>query len=247
MILMHDYKLVWDDNFNYTGLPDNSKWEFDEGGNGWGNNERQYYTINRINNAEVRNNKLAIKSIYENYLNNSFTSAKLISKESWKYGIFEIKAKLPLARGSWPAIWMLPYNYNEYSEWPYCGEIDIVEHFGHTLGEIQFSLQTYYYNFRSDNRFNKKINIGDKIYNSNTYLMKWTESYIEFFFNDVSVFKALKTQCNSTNKLHWPFDIPFNLIINVAVGGNHAGKYGVDINSWPQIFEIEYVKVYQLK
>lgn len=96
-------KLVWADEFNHTGLPDSTKWSYDTGGHGWGNNEKQYYTQKRPENASVKNGVLSITAIKETFAGASYTSARLVSKNKgdWKYGRFEIKAKMPKGRGLW--------------------------------------------------------------------------------------------------------------------------------------------------
>ena len=138
-------KLVWSDEFNYTGIPDSTKWGYDTGGHGWGNNEKQYYTQKNPENASVKNGVLSITAIKENFSGASYTSARLVSKNKgdWKYGRFEIRAKMPKGRGLWPAIWMLPTDW-KYGDWPVSGEIDIMEHVGYlpdsVFGVFSFNL-----------------------------------------------------------------------------------------------------------
>jgi len=102
------YQLVWSDEFNYTGLPDSSKWSYDVGGTGWGNNEAEYYTNARLENAEVKDGYLHINAIKEDYQGKQYTSARLVTrtKGDWLYGRIEVSAKLPSGTGMWPAIWM---------------------------------------------------------------------------------------------------------------------------------------------
>lgn len=243
-MFMQQYECIWRDDFVLNEI-DINKWQYSVGGSGWGNGELQYYTYKRKENAEIINSKLVIRSQYEEYKQCKFTSAKLISNEAWQYGRFVIRAKLPLARGTWPAIWLLPTSYNGVN-WPSCGEIDVLEYFGHTRGEIQFSLHSNNYNFYTDNRFNKSVNIGNAILDFNEYMIEWTESYISFFINNIVYYIAYKSECKNLSNKDWPFDSPFKIIINLAVGGHHAGRFGIDINSWPQEFVIDYIYVYQL-
>ena len=107
-----DWKLSWSEEFNYTGLPDSTKWSYDVGGHGWGNNELEYYTEGSLDNAAVSNGTLKIKAIREKKENREYTSARLHTrgKADFTYGKIEIKAKLPSGRGIWPAIWMLGSN-----------------------------------------------------------------------------------------------------------------------------------------
>lgn len=102
--------MVWNDEFNYSGLPNSQKWSYDVGGSGWGNNELQYYTENRTENARVESGKLVIEARKESYNGKEYTSARLVSRQKgdWLYGRIEAYAKLPSGRGTWPAFWMLP-------------------------------------------------------------------------------------------------------------------------------------------
>ncbi|RPI01081.1 MAG: glycoside hydrolase family 16 protein, partial [Ignavibacteriae bacterium] len=123
------WKLVWNDEFNGTAV-DMTKWEYEVNGNGGGNNELQYYTA-RDSNSFVKNGVLTIQALKESYQNKQYTSARMRTREKgdWKYGRFEIRAKLPYGQGLWPAIWMLPTDW-EYGGWPASGEIDIMECLG---------------------------------------------------------------------------------------------------------------------
>ena len=134
------WKLVWSDEFNNKGLPDSSKWNYDVGGHGWGNNELQYYNSGRLTNARVQRGKLIIEAHKENWKDKKYTSARLVSKGKgdWKYGRIEVKAKLPQGRGTWPAIWMLASTTP--LKWPDDGEIDIMEHVGFNHGNIHASI-----------------------------------------------------------------------------------------------------------
>jgi beta-glucanase (GH16 family) len=147
------WQLVWSDEFNYSGLPDRSKWGYDVGGHGWGNKELQYYTERRKENARVENGHLIIEARRDGSESNEYTSARLVSKGKgdWTYGRFEVRAKLPSGRGTWPAIWMLP-SVKSYGGggWPDNGEIDIMEHVGFDPnvihGSAHTSLLSFYWN-----------------------------------------------------------------------------------------------------
>ena len=142
-----EYELVWSDEFDYTGLPNSEKWSYDVGGSGWGNNELQYYTENRTENARVENGNLIIEARKESYGGNNYTSARLITKSQgdWLYGKIEVRAKLPGGRGAWPAIWMLPTDW-AYGGWPSSGEIDIMEYVGYDPGVVHGTVHTESYN-----------------------------------------------------------------------------------------------------
>src|SRR5690606_30194734 len=123
----------WADEFNYEGLPDETKWGYDIGSaDGWGNNELQYYTEKRPENVRVGDGVLTITAIREDYKGAAYTSARLTTrgKADFRYGRFEAKAKVPPGVGTWPAVWMLPTHW-KYGGWPASGEIDILEHVGY--------------------------------------------------------------------------------------------------------------------
>ena len=126
--------MVWNDEFDYAGLPDSTRWGYDTRGNdyGWGNRELQFYTAGRIENNRVEKGMLVIAARLEEMEGRRYTSARLVTrgKGDWLYGRFEIRAKLPSGRGMWPAIWMLPTD-REYGGWPAGGEIDIMENVGY--------------------------------------------------------------------------------------------------------------------
>ncbi|HEY5565361.1 MAG TPA: glycoside hydrolase family 16 protein, partial [Rhodothermia bacterium] len=128
------WKLVWSDEFSREGQPDFSKWSYNVGGHGWGNNELQYYTESRLKNARVESGRLIIEAHKEPVQGREYSSARLVTKDKgdWMYGRIEVRAKLPSGRGTWPAIWMLA-SQDSYGDgyWPDNGEIDIMEHVGY--------------------------------------------------------------------------------------------------------------------
>ena len=145
------WQLVWQDEFNYTGLPDASKWGYDTGAGGWGNAELQNYTANRTENARVENGNLIIEA-RRDWSGAEYSSARLVSKNKgdWKYGRIEVRAKIPLGKGLWPAIWMLPTDWVYGNKgWPACGEIDIMESFalgGIKPNQVDANIHTQAYN-----------------------------------------------------------------------------------------------------
>lgn len=242
-IVAQTYELIWSDEFDYTGLPDDSKWNYDVGGDGWGNNELQYYTKNRTENARVENGHLIIQAHKETYGGKSYTSARLITKTKgdWKYGRIEIKAKLPGGRGTWPAIWMLPTDW-AYGGWPASGEIDIMESVGYDPGKIYGTVHTEAYNHSLGTQRGSSIMIADAESNYHLYAIEWDENKIDFFVDDTKYF----TFSNQGDWTKWPFDKRFHLILNIAIGGDWGGIQGVDNNIFPVQMEVDYVRVYQL-
>ncbi|HWR99346.1 MAG TPA: glycoside hydrolase family 16 protein, partial [Prolixibacteraceae bacterium] len=181
------YKLVWSDEFDYNGLPDTKKWSFDVTGNssGWGNNEAQYYTSDRLQNAQVKDGFLTITALKEDHEGKKYTSARLrtAAKGDWLYGRFEIRAKLPDGRGMWPAVWMLPTDW-KYGGWPASGEIDIMENVGYDPYWIVASAHTRLYNHVQGTQKNNKISIPDCYTGFHVYALEWEASAYRIYVDD---------------------------------------------------------------
>jgi len=241
-----NYRLIWNDEFDYPGLPDSTKWEYDTEGNdsGWGNNEAQYYTKNNIKNAHVENGILNITAHHEEYEGKEFTSARLRSKADWQYGRIEVKARIPDALGTWSAIWMMPGNWS-FSDggWPDIGEIDIMEHVGHDCGVIHASAHSKDYQWQKGTQKTATILLDDATDDFHVYSLEWSTDYLKAFVND-SLYFVYKNEGLGADK--WPYDKPFYLILNVAVGGAWGSVKGIDYNAFPQKMEVDYVRVYQL-
>ncbi|MEP6596633.1 MAG: glycoside hydrolase family 16 protein [Ginsengibacter sp.] len=236
------WRLIWSDEFNYQGLPDSSKWNYDVGGNGWGNNELQYYTYKKAANAKAARGKLIIEARKEKEGDNNYTSARLITKGKvdWQYGRIEVKAKLPMGRGTWPAIWMLAST--SPLKWPDDGEIDIMEHVGFHPGYIHASVHCKKYNHVIGTQKTDTLLVPDCSTTFHIYALEWTAESITIFVDKKNYF-TFKNE--HTGYESWPFSQPFRLLLNIAVGGNWGGQKGVDENIWPQRMEVDYVRVYQ--
>lgn len=240
-----EYKLVWSDEFDYAGLPDAKKWSFDVDGNasGWGNNEAQFYTKDRLQNAEVKDGYLTITALKEKYEGREYTSARLrtASKGDWKYGRFEIRAKLPDGRGMWPAIWMLSTD-GKYGGWPASGEIDIMENVGYDPYWIVSSAHTRLYNHIQGTQKNNKITVADCYTGFHVYSLEWEASEYRVYV-DNQLYFTFKNEGSGFQA--WPFDQKFHLLLNVAVGGNWGGSKGIDESIFPRSLVVDYVRVYQ--
>ncbi|HEY3401859.1 MAG TPA: glycoside hydrolase family 16 protein [Ohtaekwangia sp.] len=234
--------LVWSDEFNYTGKPDPSKWSYDLGSqnNGWGNNELQYYTEDEKN-VTVKNDMLIIEAVKEE---KGYTSARIVSKGKgdWVYGRIDVRAKLPKGKGTWPAIWMLSSNW-KYGGWPESGEIDIMEHVGYDPGVVHGTIHTVLYNHMKQTQKEGITKVLDCQDTFHTYSLDWTENKMDFLIDDNVYYTITRDPKEDFNG--WPFDQPFYLILNLAVGGNWGGKEGIDESIWPQRMEVDYVRVYQ--
>jgi beta-glucanase (GH16 family) len=235
-------KLIWSEEFNYTGLPDSSKWSCETGGDGWGNNELQNYTAWDSSTAYVSNGTLKITVNKIKTGNNDYRSARLVTKgkAEFTYGRIEISAKLAKGRGVWPAIWMLGSNAAA-TGWPACGEIDIMEHVGFEKDTILGTVHTGAYNHVMGTHKGKKTFISDPYNSFHLYGIEWDKDHIDFMLDGKSFFKFDNE--HKTNA-EWPFDNPFFLILNIAVGGNLGGQKGVDPSIFPTSMEIDYIRVY---
>ncbi len=233
---------VWQDEFNTGSAADATKWTYETGGNGWGNNEMQYYTSGA--NTTITGGNLNITAKKETFSGRDFTSSRMITKGKgdWLYGRFEVKAKIPRGRGTWPAIWMLSSD-NAYGNWPASGEIDIMEHVGYDVNKIHCSIHTSAYNHtRGTQKTATKI-VPDATDSFHVYRIDWTPYAVRGFIDGVSYFEFVN---NNTGFTAWPFNKPFHLILNVAVGGNWGGVQGVDNTIFPATMQVDYVRVYKM-
>lgn len=244
-VVKDKYQLVWADEFDYSGLPDSTKWSFDTRGNatGWGNDEDQFYTSKRLANAEVKDGKLFINALNDDFEGHKYTSARLMTrgKGDWLYGKFEISAKLPQGRGLWPAIWMLPTDW-EYGGWPASGEIDIMENVGYMPDTILATAHTQTYNHKIGTQRSDTICVPTCYNKFHVYILEWEPDQYKVFVDSVHYF-TFKNEGTGFNE--WPFDKRFHLLLNVAVGGSWGGKMGIDDSIFPQSMVVDYVRVYQ--
>jgi beta-glucanase (GH16 family) len=236
-------KLVWSDEFSNPGLPDSTKWKSDVGGHGWGNNELQYYTGKDTLNAVVRDGVLRMTARMQDKENRNYTSAKLVTRDikDFQYGRIEVRAKLPAGRGTWPAIWMLGTNSKQVG-WPNCGEIDIMEHVGYNKDSLFGTVHSGAYNHVKGTQKGKGVFIAEPYTQFHVYAIDWTAEQIDFLL-DGQVYYSVTNE-HLTEK-EWPFNQPFYLILNLAIGGGWGGKMGVDNNIFPAVMEVDYVRVYQ--
>ncbi|WP_373071726.1 family 16 glycosylhydrolase [Zeaxanthinibacter enoshimensis] len=231
-------KLVWEEDFNSEVL-DASKWSYQLGDGcpelcGWGNNEPQIYTRN---NHELRDGKLYITVKKEDSI---YTSTRITTKDKFefKYGRVEARAKIPTGKGVWPAFWMLGANIDEVG-WPLSGEIDILEYVGKEPGIIFTSLHTQDSHGNTINTRKTKIDGIEEGFH--VYAADWSPEKIEFFVDGKSVYTFSPGE---RSQEVWPFDQPFYLLLNVAVGGNFGGPE-IDDSIFPQQFVVDYIRVYK--
>lgn len=233
---------VWADEFTGSGKPDATKWGYDIGGSGWGNNELQYYTAG--DNVNIANGILTITARKENRESNLYTSSRLVTrgKGDFLYGRFEIRAKLPTGRGTWPAIWMLPTDF-AYGNWPNSGEIDIMEHVGYDQNRVHITVHTGAFNHSINTQKGNSKVIPTASTAFHNYRVDWTPYAVRGYIDNDLVFEFVN---NGQGFKAWPFDKRFHLLLNIAVGGNWGGAQGVDPNVFPTAMDIDYVRVYKM-
>jgi beta-glucanase (GH16 family) len=242
-----NWELVWSDEFNTDGLPDTSKWNYATRGNtyGWGNNEKQWYTVADTDNCYISDGLLTITAIKEATSGKEYSSARLTTKGKgdWKYCKVEVKAKLPTGKGTWPAIWMMPSD-NLYGGWPKSGEIDIMEHVGYDPDTVHSTVHTERFNHVIGTQVGKPNYLPTATTEFHTYSMEWDENEIRSFVDGTEYFRFAN---NEEGYKAWPFDQSFHLILNLAVGGGWGGQQGIDDSLFPHSYEIDYVRIYQKK
>ncbi|TJY41407.1 glycosyl hydrolase family protein [Cohnella pontilimi] len=246
------WQLVWNDEFD-DGVIDPAKWTFDigNGAGGWGNNELEYYT-SRPENVTEKDGKLVITARKEDYEGFHYTSAKIKSSGlfSKAYGKFEIRAKAPAGKGYWPAIWMMPED-SIYGTWAASGEIDIMEGWGSKPGVVAGTLH-YGQQWPNNTYTGKSYTLPNNstIEDFHTYALEWEPGEIRWYV-DGQLYqtqndwysKSLYQPAN--NAYPAPFDQPFYMIMNLAIGGNFDGNPDAG-TVFPKTMEIDYVRVYEL-
>lgn len=226
--------LVFEDNFDVAGAPDPTKWSYNIGAGGWGNNEVQYYT-NSTDNAIVADGMLKITAKRQNLSGSEFTSARLVSENKFEftYGKIEFRAKLPTGGGTWPALWALGQNYAT-NTWPACGEIDVMEHKGNNPNVIYGTL--HYPGASGGTANGNNTTITNATTDFHIYSAVWSSTSIKFYV-DGNLYHSYANVAGS------PFNADFFLIMNVAMGGNFGGT--IDPAFTQSTMEVDYVRVYQ--
>jgi beta-glucanase (GH16 family) len=238
------YQLVWSDEFDSTGSPDSTKWGYDTGGGGWGNNELEFYTDARPENARVENGNLVIEARKESYGGRNYTSARMLTKNKaeWTYGKFEIRARLPKGVGTWPAIWIL--SGTEPLVWPDDGELDIMEEVGFNPNVIYGTAHNKMYNGAQGTQKGGNTLVPDAQDSFHVYTIEWSTNEVDWYVDSTKYFSYPDPGFGFNA---WPYSSNFFLILNIAIGGNWGGQQGVDDAIFPQQMLVDYVRVYQRK
>jgi beta-glucanase (GH16 family) len=239
------YALAWADEFNGTTL-NLTDWSFENGDGcpsicGWGNNELEYYT-SRPENLFFQDGKMIIEARKENFSGKNYTSSKILTrgKKIFKYGRFDIRAKLPKGKGIWPAFWLLPQS-NVFGGWPKSGEIDLMEMIGH---EANRSYGTLHFGpGPGSTQLGRNYTLPSGVFNDefHVFSLEWKENQIKWFI-DGNLFSTYTNADVGSNT--WPFNEDFFMIMNLAVGGNWPGN--PDATTYlPQWLIVDYIRVYQ--
>lgn len=238
------YRLIWNDEFDYEGLPDSTKWKYEKGY--VRNQEVQYYTERRLKNCRVENGILIIEAHQEEntYEGAKFTSASILTSgiKAWKYGRIEARVKVPAGKGTWPAFWMKGVNQLEGVKWPFCGEIDILEYVGI---EPYTAWQTIHYD---DNGYKMQTNktplLKPLSEDFHTFGIDWNENRMAFYIDGIITYTVDTSAISEKNN---PFNQPFFLLLNLALGSYErktmAGE--LDPNILPIRYSVDYVRVYE--
>jgi beta-glucanase (GH16 family) len=245
-----DAKLVWSDEFDGTTL-DPAKWSYDTSRNkaGWYNGEQQYYGA-RPENVRVANGQLVIEARretlsprqYPDWGGQAYTSGKIMTrgKAAWTYGFYEIRAQLPCARGTWPAIWMMP---EAGGPWPDGGEIDIMEQVGSQPEVVHGTVHTALFVHTKGTQRGAEKAVPGNCGAFHVYQLDWRPDAIRIGVDGRAYMRVRNDQPGGRGA--WPFDAPFHMILNLAMGGSWAGAKGMDDAALPQRMLVDYVRVWQ--
>lgn len=235
----------WADEFDGKAV-DPAKWRFDTKHNktGWFNHEKQYYAKARRQNTRLERGALVIEARREalstlpDWGGQGYSSAKLVATRPSRYGFYEIRAKLPCARGTWPAIWMLP----DGGTWPEQGEIDIMEMVGHDANVVHGTLHSGLFNHVKGTQRGAQVTVPTACTAFHRYQLDWRADAITIGVDDRAYMRVRNDQPGGQGA--WPFDKDFRLILNLAIGGDWGGAKGVDDAALPQRMDVDYVRIW---
>jgi beta-glucanase (GH16 family) len=259
-VMSDQWKLVWNDEFDYEGKPDPNKWTYDIWPARKVNSEDQTYT-DSLKNVHVTNGNLVITAHKETLNDAEYTSGRIHSqgKGDFLYGRVDVRAKLPAGQGTWSAIWMLPSTPFKYSTtckenedwqgsatcdaWPNSGEIDIMEHVGYDMQTIHGTVHNkayYWQNWEQRKGSIEGQNVEDAFH---VYSVEWTPENITVFFDNTPYFFYTN---ESTGWRAWPYDHPYHIILNLAIGGMWGRSGGpIDNSIFPVSMEVDYVRIFK--
>jgi beta-glucanase (GH16 family) len=229
------WTLSWSDEFNGTGLVNSADWVYEVGK--VRNGEAQYYTNAKTANARQENGMLVIEALKETVGDSSYTSASITTrgKHTFLYGRLDIRAKIPIGRGTWPAIWLLATT----GSWPKAGEIDIMENVGFEPNLVHATIHTGADPSGNNNKVVTLEGLKDNFY---VYSLEWTANQLDWYIDGTKIYTYTNDGMNNLDT--WPYSKPFFLLLNLAIGGNWGGQQGIDDTLFPHRYYIDYVRYY---
>lgn len=241
------YTLKFQDEFNdarlsdgKTPLPNTQKWFYETGAGGWGNNEIQNYVAGFRGTDTCAVISDGTLKIIAKKVGTEVLSIRMNTNQSWQYGYFEARLRMPTGKGTWPAFWMLP---KDFKNWPLDGEIDIMEYVGYDPNVVHCTVHTEAYNHAIGTQKGASTTVTNAETEFHIYAIEWIADYIRGFADGVEYFRFNNDGKGDINT--WPFNKPFYLKLNLAWGGNWGGAQGVDETKLPATYGIDYVRVYQ--
>ncbi len=241
------YTLKWQEEFNETKsdngkpiLPNTDKWWYENFAKGTVNNELQTYVGGFSGTDTVAFISDGTLKIVAKKQGNEVISARINTTESWTHGYFEARLRVPSGKGTWPAFWMMPQNFES---WPRDGEIDIMEYVGYQPNVVHSSVHTQAYNHTINTQKTATKNIANAATEFHVYAVEWTADKIVGYVDGEAYFTFKNDGKNDIKT--WPFNKLFYLKLNLAWGGDWGGAQGIDVSALPATFEIDYVRVYQ--
>ncbi len=236
-------ELVWWDEFDYSGFPDKEKWNYEVGF--IRNNEPQYYTERRLKNARVEDGHLVITAIKEAFQDAEYTSASINTRDKFEFteGRIEVRAKLPKGKGVWPAIWTLGNNIGEVG-WPDCGEIDIMEYWGHNPASIHANVHTGDYNHAKGTGRGGKIEVEVPWEEFHVFAVEWYPDRMDFYLDETMYYSCLRL---NEGMGEWPFTKPQYLLLNLALVNPEQWNTEIDDSIFPVEYKIDYVRIFTWK
>ncbi|NNM53920.1 MAG: glycoside hydrolase family 16 protein [Spirochaetales bacterium] len=238
------WKLVWHDNFSSEKSLTHGVWLPEEYPPLANNSELQAYTGDPAN-IHTSNDHLVLEALRTKTKNGwKITSGRISSsmKLAFRYGRLDFRAKLPLGKGTWPALWLLPLDPSGHGYmWPDSGEIDVMEEVGFEGNQIHGTLHTSKYNYTLGTQITATYPVRD-VTQWHVYSLEWYPDHITFLVDNHPFLTFNK---DGGDWRRWPFDKPFYIIMNLAIGGTWGGQHGVDNKLFPAKMEVDWVRLYQ--
>jgi beta-glucanase (GH16 family) len=243
--------LTWSDEFSGRNgsSPDATKWVMESGGNGWGNQELEYYTA-RPKNVRIESGNLVIEAAKEGFTGSDgvkrrYTSGRLKTQGRFSetYGRFEARIQIPAGQGVWPAFWLLGDDYSSVG-WPACGEIDIMENVDVEKSRIRGSIHGPGYSARDSLTSRYTLPSGKFSDGFHIFAVEWEPRVIRFYVDDFLY--ATRTAADLPKGTRWVYNHTFFIILNLAVGGDLPSSPDTSAE-FPQRMLVDYVRVYSRK